>query len=320
MSQPQVRFAEAGERRIAYTSSGTGAPIVVLPVLKALGSYVQVITRSGGSVHFDQLADHFQIIRFDRTNTGLSDRVPESFDLESMARDLDVLAECFKPEKLILTGFRETCPYAIYWAATRPAGVRALILNTPFTAFAANDLLDARHSRALAYLADDWEFFTEVWALASIGNGTMRGLAPHIAEDLRLLTNAEEFRRQLDAICDVDATEHLAHVSIPALVLHQTNRDIDGAWPPVSQIQLCASRISGSQFVRVDGPQSQYQPIVDFLLGEDGEPAASRSTSFRTILFTDVVASTPLLTQLRDAKMREVMHDHDTLMEAAVTG
>ncbi len=37
------------------------------------------------------------------------------------------------------------------------------------------------------------------------------------------------------------------------------------------------------------------------------------------ILFTDVVASTPLLAQLKDAKMREVMHDHDAVLDAAVT-
>jgi class 3 adenylate cyclase len=44
------------------------------------------------------------------------------------------------------------------------------------------------------------------------------------------------------------------------------------------------------------------------------------SSSFRTILFTDVVSSTPLLTQLRDQRMREVMRDHDAVMTAAVTG
>jgi len=46
----------------------------------------------------------------------------------------------------------------------------------------------------------------------------------------------------------------------------------------------------------------------------------ARQSAFRTILFTDVVSSTPLLAQLRDAKMREVMRDHDEVLAAAVTG
>jgi class 3 adenylate cyclase len=46
---------------------------------------------------------------------------------------------------------------------------------------------------------------------------------------------------------------------------------------------------------------------------------ADRSVgTFRAILFTDVVASTPLLAQLKDAKMRAVMRDHDAVLQAAV--
>jgi class 3 adenylate cyclase len=61
--------------------------------------------------------------------------------------------------------------------------------------------------------------------------------------------------------------------------------------------------------------------VEDFL----GGPAPARLETlrvspFRTILFTDVVSSTPLLTQLRDQRMREVMREHDAVMEAAVTG
>lgn len=40
---------------------------------------------------------------------------------------------------------------------------------------------------------------------------------------------------------------------------------------------------------------------------------------FSTILFTDVVSSTPLLAQLHDERMRAVMHDHDAIYEAAIT-
>jgi class 3 adenylate cyclase len=65
--------------------------------------------------------------------------------------------------------------------------------------------------------------------------------------------------------------------------------------------------------------------IKEFVLDRPGRRAmmalgAPAASPFRTILFTDVVSSTPLLTQLRDQRMREVMRDHDAVMEAAVTG
>jgi class 3 adenylate cyclase len=65
---------------------------------------------------------------------------------------------------------------------------------------------------------------------------------------------------------------------------------------------------------------SIVEPLSRFLGLPDGSSAGPRSSPFRTILFTDVVSSTPLLTQLRDQRMREVMRDHDAVMEAAVTG
>jgi adenylate cyclase len=40
--------------------------------------------------------------------------------------------------------------------------------------------------------------------------------------------------------------------------------------------------------------------------------------AFRTIMFTDIASSTPLLAELRDAKMREVMRGHDEVLAAAV--
>ena len=63
--------------------------------------------------------------------------------------------------------------------------------------------------------------------------------------------------------------------------------------------------------------------ILNFLeevtSGSPTTASSSVGTSFRTILFTDVVASTPLLAQLKDEKMRAVMRDHDEVLEAAVT-
>jgi class 3 adenylate cyclase len=65
-----------------------------------------------------------------------------------------------------------------------------------------------------------------------------------------------------------------------------------------------------------------HAALVDAFLREARLSSSRPQTgpAFRTILFTDVVSSTPLLTQLRDQRMREVMRDHDAVMTAAVTG
>jgi class 3 adenylate cyclase len=62
-----------------------------------------------------------------------------------------------------------------------------------------------------------------------------------------------------------------------------------------------------------------WPPVEGFLDNGNRSVTATAGGAFRTILFTDVVSSTPLLAQLKDEKMREVMRDHDEVLEAAVT-
>ena len=70
--------------------------------------------------------------------------------------------------------------------------------------------------------------------------------------------------------------------------------------------------------------ETETPAILEFLAealaapSPPGDPGSATDSPFRTILFTDVVGSTPLLAQLKDAKMREVMRDHDAVLQAAV--
>ena len=84
-------------------------------------------------------------------------------------------------------------------------------------------------------------------------------------------------------------------------------RVLPAVGPAVSVFDAHAAAVAALEFL---DESSRDAPV-------DHTPDAS--SGFRAVLFTDVVASTPLLTQLRDAKMREVMHLHDAVMEAAVT-
>jgi adenylate cyclase len=71
----------------------------------------------------------------------------------------------------------------------------------------------------------------------------------------------------------------------------------------------------------VQGADQIAAAVLDAVSGPDDAPAGASpgSTAFRAILFTDIVASTPLLAQLKDAKMRDIMHEHDAVLNAAIT-
>jgi len=69
----------------------------------------------------------------------------------------------------------------------------------------------------------------------------------------------------------------------------------------------------------IEGCLSLFQNFLSPGDRREGSEGRRRVIIFRTILFTDVVASTPLLAQLKDEKMRAVMLDHDEVLQAAVT-
>jgi class 3 adenylate cyclase len=132
----------------------------------------------------------------------------------------------------------------------------------------------------------------------------------------------------MDALDDftatIDLTKILPEVRVPTLVL---GFDQPGGISATMSAEV-AALIPAAEFASGPNPYSGLdaarasivEPLSRFLGLPDGSSAGPRSSTFRTILFTDVVASTPLLTQLRDQRMREVMRDHDAVMEAAVTG
>ena len=76
-------------------------------------------------------------------------------------------------------------------------------------------------------------------------------------------------------------------------------------------------RIPGAELLRYADSDAYWQVLRQALTGPDQPHATGQG--FRTILFTDVVASTPLLVQLKDERMRAIMRDHDAVLHAAVT-
>jgi len=89
--------------------------------------------------------------------------------------------------------------------------------------------------------------------------------------------------------------------------------------------------VPGAQLIQLEGDchflgvaRSQDESIANATLRFlDGDSAKAVVTppagtvpagAFRAILFTDVVASTPLLAHLEDEKMRAVMRDHDEVL------
>jgi class 3 adenylate cyclase len=115
----------------------------------------------------------------------------------------------------------------------------------------------------------------------------------------------------------IDVRDVLPSVSVPTLVLHRTrDRDVhveEGRW--------IASQIPEARFVELAGDahvpwlgdsEGVVAEIEEFVTGM--RPADQTSRVLSTIVFTDIVGSTEMATQVGDPRWRELLERHHTVV------
>jgi class 3 adenylate cyclase len=224
-------------------------------------------------------------------------------------------------------------PAAIVFAATRPERTRALILTGTFafTGFAGWDDVERDpaelRARILAELGEDYTPSTEQIARlqelsrnarSAWGSGAaLRGLLPSV-RSLRQLGMLERMsaspgmaRATLEAAFRIDVRPILPTITAPTLVIHAREDPM-----PVQGGRHLADHIPGARLLEVDGadhapwftdPDTIMTGIEDFLTGGHAAPSQSHR-ALRTVLFTDMVASTQYAAATGDERWRAVLH------------
>jgi class 3 adenylate cyclase len=122
------------------------------------------------------------------------------------------------------------------------------------------------------------------------------------------------------SIAEADVRAILGSVRVPALVLHRRHERI-----PVEYARYLVDQIPAAQLVELDG-QDHFPTVGDidslvgeveqFLTGVRHEPEPDRVLS--TVLFTDIVDSTRLATELGDRAWRGVLERHDETIRSEI--
>jgi class 3 adenylate cyclase len=118
-------------------------------------------------------------------------------------------------------------------------------------------------------------------------------------------------RVALEAAFRIDVRSILPTISVPTLVIHARDEVI-----PVQEGRYIADHIPGARMLEVDGndhvpwlanPDRILTVVEEFLTGTQGAPSQSRR-ALRTVLFTDIVASTQHAVATGDERWRAVLH------------
>jgi pimeloyl-ACP methyl ester carboxylesterase/class 3 adenylate cyclase len=334
----ETLYAKCGDLSLAYQVFGDG-PVELVGVAPFVSHVELAWTMPEFKAFCDQLATFCRAVMFDKAGVGLSDPVPKVRTLDDRAAEIEAVMDAVGFGKAVLFAMGDGGPAAIVFAATRPERTRALILSdtSPFMAIMPTgwddmdrDPAELRATVASMYPEVDEKYWPSVELIARVlefdravrsawGTGAALSIAtPSVRASMRLLAMMERMcaspgmaRALLEATFRIDVRAILPTITVPTLVIHARDDPVVG----VQAGRYLADHIPGARYLEVDGaehvpwftePDKILTGIEGFLTGSHAAPAQSRR-ALRTVLFTDMVASTQHAAAGGDQRWRAVL-------------
>jgi class 3 adenylate cyclase len=319
---PETRFASADDLHISYQVVGEG-PIDVVFVPDWF-NHVEAQWDEPASARFlGRLASFSRLVLFDKRGTGLSDPVPLS-DLptvEAWMDDLRIVLEAVGSESAALVCATGGAILGLPFAATYPERVAALIIIDGAARYARADDYPPGAPPELIRWVKDW--VDEVWGtgraveLLLPSRATDRAFCEWRSRYERLAASPGTVTRMFEFLTTIDLRQVLPAITAPTLVVHRAG---DRLAPP-GHGRYLAEHIGGAHYVEFPGSDNLWlgedsdtllEEIQEFLTGVRAPSEPDRVLT--TILFTDIVRSTPTLAQVGDHRWRELLDRHDAVI------
>jgi class 3 adenylate cyclase len=319
---PETRYARSGDVGIAYQVFGQGE--IDLLVAFPFVSHLDLLWESPAQAHFmRRLGSFARVIPFDRRGVGLSDPVKDGATLEERMDDARAVMDAAGSERAALFGMSEGSTMCMLFAATYPERTSALVLwGAMARSTWADDYPWAPSKEAL--LEANRELMSPFWGQGA----TIDVFSPSLAADPRAREAQARLERQaaspmrveqlFKTFLDTDVRETLPLIQAPTLLLQRRGDHAVN----YRAARWLAERIEGSRYVELegvdhfpwvaDGGAEALAGIEEFLTGVRPGPAPERVLA--TVLFTDIVDSTRLATELGDRRWRELLEEHHGLV------
>ncbi|WP_066897992.1 adenylate/guanylate cyclase domain-containing protein [Mycolicibacterium houstonense] len=328
----ETSYAQCGGLSLAYQVFGDGP--VELVYAGSFVSHIELFwTMPEFEAFMERLSSFCRVLLFDKAGVGLSDPVPQVRTLDDRAAEIEAVMDAAGFGRAVLFGVSEGGPATTVFAGTRPERTRALILAGTFAYFGVVDWDDfdrdpaELRARVLSEMEEvytpsvaQFAAFQEFGRASASEWGTgaaLKHLLPAFGSVRRLgmfermSASPGMARATLEAAFRIDVRPILPTIAAPTLVIHAS-----GDLVPVQGGRYLADHIPGARMVEVDGtdhvpwitkPDEITDEIEEFLTGTHAAPSQSHR-ALRTVLFTDMVASTKHAAAAGDERWRAVLH------------
>jgi class 3 adenylate cyclase len=228
-------------------------------------------------------------------------------------------------ERAAIMGVAEASPMAELFAATYPERTNALVLVNATARISAAPGYEIGaptdvQERLVSMAEQTWGRGDLIAAI----NPTLLGDSTALeawGRFFRLSASPATAAAVMRMLFELDVRDVLPTIKVPTLVVHR----VDNPIVSVDQGRYVADHIKGASFVTVPGADyglavGDIDVVIDeveeFLTGARAAHTTDRVLA--TVLFTDIVDSTPRAVELGDARWRELLERHDELAQTEV--
>ena len=316
MEPPQTRYVRCQGGQIAYQTLGAGPIDLVF-----MGGQLTQIDLIWDLPEMDRflrrLASFARVILFDRRGAGISDPLPGDRipTVEQWSDDLLTVLDAVEARAVVLFAERDACAVAFHMAAYHAERVAALILGNPSARFSvAPDYPEGEPETSIeqlcALLEANWgtEKLVSVTVPSRADDAAFRRLAARFQRASATPQSAAAHYRNF---LHLDSRALLPRVQCRTLLLHRPRLPF---FDSGRHARYVARNVAGSRRVELPGTSLFFTfeqadealgTIEEFLTGARAHADAGRR--LLTVLFSDVVGSTRLASELGDAGWRDLV-------------
>jgi pimeloyl-ACP methyl ester carboxylesterase len=314
---PETKYTESGGVSIAYQVFGEGPhDIVCVP---GWFTNVELTWEDPYKVRFyDRLASFSRVILFDKRGTGLSDRDAQAYALEERMDDVRAVMDAAGSERASVFGTSEGGPMCALFAATYPERTASLIIAGSYARRTRTDdypcgVPQEELDELIERIRDDWGSAIDIAKRApSLAHD--ESFLRHWARYLRMSGSPKTAMAYAEMNSSIDVREILPAIRVPTLIFHSVGDRVCR----IESGRYLARNIPGARLVEVqsddhliytDENACIIPEIEEFITGKHGR--FQTDSVVCTIMFTGIVGSTQMATELGDRKWSELLHAHN---------
>ena len=323
-----LQFAHTGGSHIAYVSLGDGAETLTL-AFDTFSSVDDFFELPPMATALEQLARFRRLLLVNARGTGSSDPFGDDLDdyPDRQADDIIAVLDHAGVERSDYLGQGWTTQTGVMLGARHADRIGRIILANGQARTVAGD--DYEHAQD----PDAYDAMEDALAHGVVSaSDQLSILAPTVAADpaavdwfdrsMRRGASPGTVSKLFELGRRADVRELLPQVSVPVLVLHRAAN----AYVPPEAGRHLAEHLPDARYVEVPGADHHIlvgdtaavvDEIEEFLIGT--RTGRSSTRALRSVLFTDLVASTDQATQLGDRRWREMLDGHDRITREVVT-